>query len=142
MPSTLFAYLKGAVSNADDTDPETSSSFYNPPMSATHNVLYYRRETVSLDVAETRVIAFQDYASTQWSSVMVRVIGEAKLTTVGFSWDGSTAITGITAGYGTDRHPGYISMVTTNVTSFTLQGLAAGTQVEYLAMILIEDNSL
>lgn len=142
MTSTLFTLFKGSASNADDTDPENSSAFYNPPMETIQNVLYYRRETVSLDNGDTRTIAFQDYATSQWVGILARVIGHAKITTVGVNWDGSTAITGETAGYGVDRHPGYISMSTTKVTSFTLEGLADGTTVEYLACILADDSVL
>ncbi len=142
MASTLFAFLRGSVSNADDTDPETSSSFYQPPLEAKHNVVFYRRETLSLDAAETRTIAIPNYATTQWVCIMARVIGEAKLTTVGTDWDGSTPIEGVTAGYGAKQHPGIISVTTTNVSTFTLQGLADGTSLEYLMAILAEDDQL
>ncbi len=142
MTSTLFAYFKGSVSNGDDTDPETSSSFYNPPIEAKHNVLYYRRETVGLDDGDTRTVSIPDSATGSWVGFMARVIGEAKLTTVGVNWDGSTAVTGVTSGYGVARYPGYISMTTTNTTTFTLEGLADDTTVEYLAMILAEDDQL
>lgn len=142
MSDTLFAFFKGGVSNADDTDPEQSSSFYNPPIQAVQNVIKYRRETLYLDALETKVISLPDYAASQWVGIMARVIGRAKLVTVGVDWDGTTPIEGQTAGYGTDRHPGYISMVTTNVTSFTFHGVDDGTEVEYLAMILATDAQI
>ncbi len=143
MSDTLFAYLKGAVSNADDTDPENSAVFYNPPMEAHHNVLYYRRETLELDDGDTRAITFPDSAaSSGWVCVMARVVGDAKLTTVGVNFNGSSALTGVTPGYGTDRHPGMITMVTQNVTSYTLEALADDTMIEYVAMILAEDDQL
>lgn len=142
MANTLFAYLKGAISNKDDTDPETSSSFYNPPMEARHNVRYYRRETVSLDQGDTRTISIPDYASSDWSGVMARVVGEVKLTTIGHNADTIAAITGVTVGYGVERHPGYISMISIEVVSFTLEGLADGSTVEYLAMVLAQDDQL
>ncbi len=143
MSDTLFAYLKGAISNGDDTDPESSAVFYNPPMEAHHNVIYYRRETLELDDGDTRSITFPNAtASSGWVGVMARVIGEAKLTTVGVNWAGSGAITGVTVGYGASRHPGMMSATTYNVTSFTLEGLADDTTVEYVAMILAEDDQL
>jgi hypothetical protein len=141
MPDTLFAYLKGSVSNANDTDPEQSSAFRYPPLEAVHNVVSYRGETVSLDLADTRSVTLPS-GITGWVGFMARVIGHAKLTTVGVNWDNSTPITGVTGGFGTDRHPGYISMVTENVTTFTLEGLADGTQVEYLIMTLAQDDEL
>jgi hypothetical protein len=141
MADTLFAYLKGAISNANDTDPENSSSFYGPPLEAYHNVLYYRRETLELDDGDTRSLTFPDSAS-GWVGVMARVIGDAKLTTVGVNWNGSSAITGVTVGYGTDRHPGMLSLITKNVSTYTFEGLADNTAVEYVAMILAEDDQL
>ena len=142
MSDTIFAYFKGTASNADDTDPETSSVFYNPPISAVHNVSFYRRETIELDATETRVITLPSYAVSDWIGIMAKVVGEAKITTVGVNWNGSTPIEGVTAGYGVARYPGYISMVTTNVTSFTITAIADGTTVEYLAMVLLADNQL
>ncbi len=142
MSDTLFAFIKGSASNANDTDPETSSVFYNPPMETVQNVTVYCRETVPLDSGDTRTISLPDAASGNWTGIMARVIGHAKITTVGTNWDGSTAVTGITAGYGTERHAGYISMVTTKVTSFTLAGLADDTTVEYLAMKFVTDDTL
>ncbi len=143
MADTLYAYLKGAISNANDTDPESSAVFYNPPMEAYHNVLYYRRETVLLDDGDTRAITFPNTAAaTGWIGIIARVIGEAKITTVGVNWDGTTAVTGVTVGYGVDRHPGMISAITNSVTGITLEGLADSTTVEYVAMILAEDDAL
>lgn len=143
MVDTIFTYLKGSVSNADDTDPEQSSSFYNPPMVAYNNVLYSRRETLALDDGDTRAITFPDSAAASgWVGIMVRVVGEAKLTTIGVNWNGSSAVTGVTVGYGVDRHPGIISLTTKNVTSYTLEGLADDTTVEYVAMILARDDQL
>lgn len=143
MSSTLFAYLKGAISENDDTDPETSSFVYNQPMEAYHNVTAFRRETLELDDGDTRTMSFPvSSAASGWVGVMARVIGEAKLTTVGVNYDGTTAITGVTVGYGVDRYPGALSFVTTNVTSYTFEGLADGTKVEYVAMILSADDDL
>lgn len=142
MSNTLFTFIKGSASNADDTDPETSSVFYNPPMTSVQNVVQYRRETIPLNTGDTHTISLPDSGVDIWSSVMARVIGHAKVTTTGYNWDGVASITGVTAGYGTDRHPGYISMSTANVNTFTLTGLADNTTVEYLAMILTTDESI
>lgn len=145
---TLFTYIKGVVSNGDDTVPEASSSFVYPPLASVQNVSQYRRETLTLDATDTRTVTLANYASTDWVVFMARVIGtdgavgEVKLTTVGVDWDGVTAIEGVTGGYGTDRHPGFISLVSTKVTSFTLTGIADGTQVEYLIGKLLADDQL
>jgi hypothetical protein len=146
--NTLFAYIKGVISDANNTVPEASTAFIYPPFSAVHNVPIFRRETLSLDDGDTRSVTIPAYSSSQWVGFMARVVGtdgapgEAKLTTVGLDWDGSTAIEGVTGGYGTNRHPGFISMVTKNVTTFTLEGIADGTEIEYLVMILAEDDQI
>lgn len=143
MANTLFAYLKGAVSNGDDTDPENSAVFYNPPIEAHHNVLYYRRESLILADGETQSVTFQTSAAASgWVGIMARVVGEAKLTTVGVNWNGSSAVTGVTLGYGVDRHPGMISLVTKNVSTFRFESLADDTEIRYVAMILAEDDAL
>lgn len=154
MSDTLFAYFKGTASNSDDTNVEQSSAFYYPPIGATQNVIRYNRRTLALDNGDTATITFAGQASSDWVGIMLRVTGIApatgvdeqagvvKLTTVGVNWDGITAITGVTGGYGTQRYPGIVSMVTTKVTSFTLTGLADGTVVEYLAMILASDTAI
>lgn len=145
---TLFVNIKGVVSNSNDVVPETSSSFLYPPISAVQNTQVYRRETLSLDAADTRAVTIPAYVSTQWVGFMARVTGtdgapgHVKLTTVGVDFDGSTPVEGITGGYGTDRHPGFISMATKNATTFTLTGIADGSQVEYLVMIFVDDSQL
>ncbi len=133
-------HLVGAISNGNDTNPETSDVFYNPPMDSYTNIVYYRRETLQFDTSDTRTITFPAYAATQWVVIVARIVGEAKIVTVGVNADGSTAIEGDTAGYGTSDHPGIVAMTTTKVTSFTLTGLADSTTVEYLACIAVADD--
>lgn len=128
------------MSIGEDTDPDTSNYFTGPNNSGKHNVLFYRRESLALDNGDTRVITFANYATTEWVLILARVIGTAKLTTAGVDADGSTSITGDTGGYGTAAHPGIIGVTTKNVTTFTLEGLADGTEVEYIACILAEDD--
>lgn len=140
MSDTLFAFLKGAVSNANDTDPESSSVFYDPPMQAQHNVTFYQRKTISLSLGSTFTIAAPG-VSAGWCCIIARVIGSAKLTTVGTDWDGTPA-TGVTAGYGIKQHPGMICITTYAMSSFTLAGLADNTEVEYVSMILASDDQL
>ena len=142
MSDTLFTFFRNQVSNADDTDPQTSSSFYLPPFASVQNVTEKTQETLFLYENDSRVVTLPNYATSDWVAIVARVVGYARMVTVGVDWDGSTAITGRTIGYGTARHPGYISLVTKNVTSFTFGGLADYTVVQYLAMRLIPDSSL
>lgn len=142
MSDTLFTFFRNQVSNSDDTNPQSSSSFYLPSMESVQNVSEKSQETLFLDLGDTRIVTLPNYATSDWVAIVARVVGHAKLTTVGVDWDGVTAITGETIGYGAGRHAGYISLVTKNVTSFTFEGLADSTLVQYLAMRLIPDSSL
>lgn len=141
MSNTLFMYMKGTVSNADDTDPETSSSFNYPPMSSYQNVVRYQRRTATLDEGEELNIDLPDFQGTMWIGVTARVVGYAKLETRGTDWAAS-AITGETYGYGTQRYPGYIALTTTNTTSFKYISLADGTTVESMITTLVTDDQL
>lgn len=142
MANTLFTYIEGAIANGDGTTPDTSSTFSYPPMSSHQNVLHSVYRTVALDDGGQASIFIPAYSSAFWVCFMGRVVGEAKLTTVGVNWNGSSAVTGVTPGYGTANYPGFISMTTTKVTTFALEALADGTTVEYLLMILAEDDAL
>lgn len=139
MSDTLFMYLSNKVSN---NDPANQAAFYMPPLASVQNVSEKTGGTVFLNAAETKTITLPSYATTDWVCITARVVGEAKIVTVGTDFDGIAAIEGVSAGYGTAKHPGYISMVTKNVTSFTITGLAAGTVIEYLALRLLADNAL
>ena len=139
MAYTLFARLMGSSANDNDTTPETSGVFYNPPMTAYHNVTLYRQGMVALDDGDTESIAVPAISGKN-VLFMARVLGEAKLTSVGTDWDGTTPITAVTAGYGNQSSPGIISLVSKNLTSLTLEGLADGTTVEYIACIVVADN--
>lgn len=142
--ATLFARLQGAVSNGDDTSPETSTVFYNPVISAYHNVVYYRRETVSFAAVDdpARDLTFPGLTTGQWVCVIARVIGRAQIVTEGTDWNGITSFESRNQGYGTDRSPGMIAFTTTKLTAIQIEPLAADTTVEYLACILVDDSSL
>ena len=139
---TLFTRLQAALSNGEDTNPDTSAVYLDASDSSKHNVTFYRRETVELDAEDTRTITFPNTAATAWVLILARVIGTAKITTVGVDFDNSTPIGSNTGGYGTSDHPGIIGMTTFNVSTFTLEGVADSTTVEYIACILAEDDQL
>lgn len=145
MADTFFAYLKGTASNANDTDPEQSSCFYNPPMSGQYNVLYYRRESAPLDDGENRGIVLPNYSVGSWLFIMARVVGEVSLDVAGTDWDGVSSISSTTYGYGTERYPGVITLSTANVTGapdIDFVGHADGSTVEYIIMVAVPDSSL
>lgn len=142
MNDSLFAFFTHKTSNADDTEPSQSSDFNLPPFSSGMNVCDKRIETLFLNNGDTRTITLPQYATSDWVMIMARVTGHAKLTTVGVDFDGLTPISAVNAAYGAGRHTGYLTVTTVNVTSFTFEGLADGTVVQYLAMKLIPDSSL
>lgn len=139
---TLFLYAKGTASNADDTAPENSSIFTYPPMGSTQNVIKYQQRTLALDIGDTFGVTWPGQASSDWVCIIARVIGTARLTTVGVNWSGSGSVTCVQGGYGTARYPGIITYTGTKATSFTFAGLADGTEVEYLAAVLALDSAL
>ncbi len=141
---SVFTQLKGAISNGDDTNPETSSVFTDGSTGQQYNVIAYRRETVPLDVDTLRTINILNYNDDDyWHLIVARVVGSAKLRTIGVDADDSTAVTGYTGGYGTANYPGVIGIVTTYLTaSSALIGLADDTTVEYIACILAADDDL
>jgi len=142
MSDTLFTCLTNKVSDANDTFPSESASFYMPPMDSVMNVSEKTMETIFLNNGDTRTVTLPQYAATDWVMLVARVIGHAKLNIVGVDFDGASAIASETAGYGTTRHPGYIAVTTINATSFVFEGLADTTMVQYLAVRAIPDSAL
>lgn len=142
MSDTLFTFFMHKVSDADDTTPPQSVAYHLPPFESVMNVSEKTPETLFLDNGDTRTVTLPGYASSDWVMIVARVVGYAKLITIGVDWDGSTPITGETHGYGAGRHAGYITLTTKNVTSFQFEGLADGTLVQYLALRVIPDSQL
>lgn len=105
------------------------------------NILYKKVEQFELDDTETRTISYANYtALSDWAYIVMRVIGEARINTVGVDTDGVTAITGKLPAYGTEIFPGVVLLSTYNVSTFTVESLADGTSIELFAGISCEDD--
>jgi hypothetical protein len=106
-----------------------------------HNVLYAKIEQFQIDNTETRSISLANYTQlSDWPFIIMRVVGEAKLSTVGVDTDNSTGITGEMPAYGTSKFPGILIFSTYNVQTFTVESLADDTTVELFAGIAAEDD--
>lgn len=139
---TLFGRLQTALSNGEDTNPETAGLYTNPSGTVRHNVIQYRSESFSLDDGDTRAVTFlPTTADVGWVLIVARVIGTAKLEVAG-TIPGPTSITGAIGGFGTADHPGIIGNVGVAGDSFAFTGLADGTDITYIACILAEDDEL
>jgi hypothetical protein len=105
-----------------------------------YNILYKKVEQMELNDSETRTISYANYSSSQWSYLIIRVIGEARVNTTGFDTNGSTPITGKLPIYGSELLPGIGILSSYNVSTFTVESLADGTLVELFAAIAAADN--
>jgi hypothetical protein len=141
MSKTLFAYFKGTLSNGDDNAPEDSAVFNYPAISAKHNVIGSKGETIELDDGETRTITYPGKASTDWVCIMARVVGHAFLAVVGEDYAGAPTVSR-TDGYGTEAYPGMISIVTTNITDMEFEAVTDSTKIQYIVYKLTEDDNL
>ncbi len=104
------------------------------------NILYKKIEQFELDDTDTRAISFANYTRSDWSYLIVRVIGSARINTAGKDTDGSSAITGKLPMYGTDIFPGIGLFSSYNVDTFTVESLADSTKIELFAAISCADD--
>lgn len=104
-----------------------------------YNVKLKKVANMALGLTETRVFTPVGLALADWSIIVARVVGSARIETAGFDTDGTTAITGHTPLFGNSLLPGYALWSTYNVTSFTMLALADNTVVELFQAISEED---
>ena len=78
-----------------------------------YNILFKKTESIALDSGNSRTLTLPEstFATSEWSIIILKVVGKARLTTTGLNYDGISAITGIMDTYGTDLYPGYIMPV-------------------------------
>ena len=105
-----------------------------------YNILYHKIEQYELDNTATRAISFANYTRSEWSYIICRVVGSARLNTAGKDSDGSTSISGKLPVYGTALFPGVLILSSYNVDTFTIESLADDTTVELYAAIAAEDD--
>jgi len=141
MNHTLFINpaFQGFLQNVDD--PIMANNQDSNSGVSRYNVLWRRIEEVTLDNTQTRVITPPKLsASTDKCFMLVRVIGSARVNTVGTSFNGITAVAGKIPVYGVTRFPGIGVFSTYNLTSLTLESLADGTVIEVFTAVTCDDN--
>jgi hypothetical protein len=125
-------------SNVDD--PSDAEVMARLSGQVRHNILYKKIEQFELDDAETRSISLANYTNSHWSFIIMRVIGDAKLTTAALDTDDASAITADIPCYGTSLLPGIFVLSSYNVNTFTIESLADDTVIELVAAIAAEDD--
>jgi len=124
------------ITDASNLVPREFRDLYEHPM------LSLRSEKVTMAVSDTRSIEpmlIGTNSDNERSLVVLKVIGRAKVTTVGKDSNGSTDITGITETYGTSYLPGFLVLMPYNLDSITLEAITAST-VNVLTGILAVDT--
>ncbi len=137
---TLFTSPLHQAFPDDVTDPAQSKIAIRFMNQDKFNILYKKVEQFELDAAATRTISYANYASSEWSFLIMRVNGHAQVNTAGFDTDGTTPITGELPVFGNRVFPGMLLLSTYNVTSFTVESLADSTKIELFAGISCEDD--
>lgn len=123
----------------DVPDPFFARWFNSFSKQVRYNVVQRKVASITLDAGQAKVITPATGAESDWGFVLARVIGAARLETVGVDTDNTTPISGYTAAYGTAVLPGYVILSTYNVDTFTLHGEQDGTVIELFTAISQED---
>lgn len=111
-------------SRASDILPKQFKDLYE------HICLSYLAEGLDMAIAETRSVEpmlIGAAADNARSFVVLRVVGEIKVTTVGNDSDDASAITGISQSYGTTLFPGFLVLSPYNLDSITVEAITAST---------------
>ena len=127
--SPSFRAYQGTPENPNDSSLISDSIGGE---SIRYNLLYKKNESLPLDDGDSRVLTLPEstFSLTEWSIMVLKVIGKARLTTTGKDYDNTTNINAYMDTYGTSRYPGYVLLSTYNVSAFTVTGQEDGTVVE------------
>jgi hypothetical protein len=140
---SLFTFFMTETSRASATtwnDPALSSNGLKMVAAQVLNVLYSSKRELALGNAETFTLDLGGFSASEWTMVMLRVIGSARVNTTGTDSDGITAITGKLPVYGTSIFPGIGFISTKNVSSFVVESLADSTVIEILFGVCCADS--
>ena len=140
---SFFTAFVSAIHSAwgdNVTDPLLSHSAQQSICPAQYNVLTHKMEQFELDSAASRTVSFANYASSEWTFLVMRVVGKAYFNIAGFDTDGVTAITSKIPAYGTALLPGIAMISSYNVTSISVVSEQDDTTVELYAAISCADN--
>lgn len=106
------------------------------------NILWRRSEQFALALSATRDVTPPNVNATDTTLALIRVVGSARLNIVGVDFNGSTATAAKLPIFGTALYPGVGLISTYNVTSLTVESLAAGTLVDvFTAMTCLDADT-
>jgi len=138
-----FTSFIGAIFSAWSdpvTDPMSSHDAQQLIASSKLNVLYHRQEQMELDSSESRVISRANYTSSEWTYMVMRVVGKAYFEITALDTDGVTVITSKIPAYGTEQLPGIAIISSYNITAISVVSQQDNTLVELYAAISCADD--
>ncbi len=124
----------------DAPDPFFARWMHSFSKQIRYNVKLRKITTIALDAGGNYLFTPTNIALADWSVIIIRVIGAARIDTVGKDTDGTTTIDGSTPTYGTSIYPGYVLFSTYNSTFFNLVGQQNGSVIELFHAISEEDS--
>ena len=142
MSNSYTAYFSPGIRIYDGDVNNTTASNVVPRefrSLSEHPMLSHREDRVVMAIADTRSIEPMNIGAAsdnERSLVVLKVIGRVKVTVVGKDSDDAADLTGISEVFGTAYLPGYLVLMPYNVTSITLEAIAAST-VDVLTGILV-----
>jgi hypothetical protein len=142
MTTTNTMFLNFMIDGYPENTPDPFFARLNQSMSVQtrYNVQARRQMTLSMASGDTVTVTPSNLALADWRVLYARVIGTARIQTVGKDTDGTTTINGYTPAYGTSIYPGYIVLSTYNLSAITITAQADSTVVEFLNVLSAEDT--
>ncbi len=124
----------------DTPDPFFARLLQSLSVQTRYNCKVRRQMTLSMASGDSVAFTPTNIALADWGVIFARVIGTARIETVGKDTDGTTTINGYSPGYGTSIYPGYIMLSTYNLSTMTVTAQANSTVVELLYILSEEDS--
>ncbi len=141
--SNYFTAFVSAIHSAwldNVSDPEMSHTAQQSICPAQYNVLTHKMEQFELDSAASRTISFANYASSEWTFILMRVVGKAYFNIAAKDTDGSTSIVSKIPAYGTELLPGIAIISSYNITSISVVSEQDDSIIELYAAISCADD--
>lgn len=136
---SLFMSPDHAAFTDDVDDEQFSKSSAVITDQSQFNVLFKKVE--QFIVSGSFAPKIPNAALSDWQIAVAKITGGAtKCTIVGKDTDGTTTITNVLTGYGTDLFPGFIMFSTYNVTTITFSAIDSGVKVEFFLGIAAADD--
>lgn len=137
---TLFLNPYCVAFPDDVDDPWHSKDSAQMSGSLTQNIIAKKTEQVILDAAQSHTLNFTNELLANWKYLIIKVVGEVTINTVGVDFNGTTPLTASLPVYGTTIYPGIGVLSTYNVSSIVLTGITDNTVVQVFVGIAAADN--